>query len=120
MECAAPPAAGADSPVAGQFYNTVTGAFAGCEATCATCTGAAATNCKTCKAIVAPATPPKETDSNFKTYLKTVVFVNSTCFKECPTGWEADEAKAACVAASGGNSVLLSAIALIFSLFLIF
>jgi len=120
MECAAPPAAGADSPVAGTFYNTATGAFVTCDATCATCTGGAATNCKTCKAITAPATAPTEKDANFKTYLKTVALINNTCFKDCPTGFKADDAKATCVADSGSNSVLLSAFALIMSLFLIF
>jgi hypothetical protein len=51
------------------------------------------------------------------------MFKNGTsCFKECPTGFIANTAKTGCEAgdATGGNSVLLSAIALIFSLFLIF
>jgi len=65
MECAAPPAAGADSPVAGTFYNSVTGAFVNCDATCATCTGEGATKCKTCKAITVPTPLPDEKAANF-------------------------------------------------------
>jgi len=120
--CAAPPDAGSTDFPAGLFYNAADGTYKACDKSCKTCTGSGPAACKTCADITAPTPEPKEGDTNFKTYLKTVFHnvTSNTCYKDCPAGFVADAARAKCEPASAANSVLLSAIALIFSLFLIF
>jgi hypothetical protein len=111
-----------DAAIDGFYYDTKTG-FVVCNANCKTCSGAAATNCKSCATTtITGFTDPAEDAANYNTALKIKVFNSTTgeCYTACPAGFKVDDVttRASCVEDS--NSVILSAIALIFSLFLIF
>lgn len=123
INCEEPPAAGGvESKTEGWFWSSATPpVLTKCNAVCKTCTGPSADHCKTCVALTdVEAAKPKEDDPKLKQYLKATWLNGTSCHKVCPTGFQADADMAKCEAASGSNSVLLSAIALIFSLFLIF
>jgi len=65
---------------------------------------------------------PKEEDADYKTKLK-IRYLEPTTFKcldVCPTGFMVEDTATRANCVEDSNAVILSAIALIFSLFLIF
>jgi hypothetical protein len=112
----------ADTAIDGFFYDTTKG-FVVCNANCKTCKGAAATDCKSCATTtITGYTDPVEGAANYDTLLKIKVFNSTTgeCYTACPAGWKVEDAATRISCVEDSNSVILSAIALIFSLFLIF
>jgi len=114
--------AAADTAIDGFYYDTAKG-FVVCNANCKSCKGAAATDCKSCATTtITGFTEPTEDAATYNTALKIKVFnaTSGECYTACPPGFKVEDAATRNSCVEDSNSVILSAIALIFSLFLIF
>lgn len=120
MDCKAKDA----TDVNGFYFDTASSTFKACNATCLKCTGATAANCSACPEAPATWKEPVATDANFATYIKgTRALINNTCYSDCPANFVANTAKTNCVAkaaAAASNGFILSIVALVASLLIIF